>query len=71
MGGRPQSCLPPPPATGVVLYVMLAGCLPFDEDDLVALFHKISAADYEVPPWLSGEAVSLLGAMLTPAPEGR
>jgi len=50
---------------------MLAGCLPFDEDDLVALFHKISAADYEVPPWLSGEAVSLLGAMLTPAPEGR
>lgn len=56
---------------GVVLYVMLAGCLPFDEDDLVGLFHKISAASYEVPPWLSDEAAGLLAAMLQPAPEAR
>ncbi|PSC71591.1 CBL-interacting kinase 32 [Micractinium conductrix] len=56
---------------GVVLYVILSGCLPFDEDDLVTLFHKISAAQYEVPPWLSHEAVALLAAMLQPAPEQR
>lgn len=61
----------PPACPGVVLYVMLAGCLPFDEDDLVSLFHKISAAAYEVPPWLSDEAVSLLAAMLQPEPEAR
>lgn len=56
---------------GVVLYVMLAGCLPFDEDDLVALFHVIEAAAYEVPPWLSSEAVAMLSAMLQPDPEKR
>ncbi|KAL4536083.1 hypothetical protein Ndes2437B_g05516 [Nannochloris sp. 'desiccata'] len=38
---------------GVVLYVVLAGCLPFDEDDLVEMFQRISQADYETPPWLS------------------
>lgn len=53
------------------MYVMLAGCLPFDEDDLVSLFHKISAASYEVPPWLSDEAADLLAAMLRPLPEER
>lgn len=73
----PQRAPPPPPhppppgPPGVVLYVMLAGCLPFDEDDLVGLFHKISAASYEVPPWLSDEAAGLLAAMLQPAPEAR
>lgn len=56
---------------GVVLYVVLAGCLPFDEDDLVSLFRKISAADYEAPPWLSDEAVALLASMLNPVPEQR
>lgn len=56
---------------GVVLYVMVAGCLPFDEDDLVALFGKISKAEYEVPPWLSKDAVHLLGCMLNPDPDAR
>lgn len=50
---------------------MLAGCLPFDEDDLAALFRSISAARYEVPPWLSRGAVGLLAAMLSPRPEDR
>lgn len=58
-------------AAGVVLYVMVAGCLPFDEDDLVALFGKISKAEYEVPPWLSKDAVHLLGCMLNPDPDAR
>jgi hypothetical protein len=55
----------------VLLYVILAGCLPFDEDDLVALFHKISAAQYEVPPWLSPDAVGLLQSMMNPEPADR
>lgn len=50
---------------------MLAGCLPFDEDDLAALFRAISAAKYEVPPWLSRDAVGILAAMLSPKPEDR
>ncbi len=55
----------------MLLYVLLSGCLPFDEDDLVALFAKISNARYEVPPWLSKEAVSLLACMLNPDPTQR
>ena len=64
-------CSRSPPPTGVVLYAMLAGCLPFDEDALPALFAKISAADYAVPPWLSDDAAALLDAMLRPDPEQR
>lgn len=56
---------------GVVLYVMLAGCLPFDEDDLVSLFQKISTAEYEMPPWITTEAASIISAMLQADPAGR
>ncbi|KAI7845902.1 hypothetical protein COHA_000635 [Chlorella ohadii] len=65
------TCGTPNYVASVVLYVMLAGCLPFDEDDLPTLFAKVMAAQYEVPPWLSPDAVALLGAMLNPDPTGR
>ncbi len=56
---------------GVVLYVVLAGCLPFDEDDLVLMFQRISQADYETPPWLSNEAADIIKSMLTAEPNDR
>ena len=34
---------------GVILYALLAGFLPFDEDQMPALFRKIQKADYEFP----------------------
>ena len=40
---------------GVILYVLLAGYLPFDEGTMVALFAKIKKADYEFPEWFSAE----------------
>lgn len=33
--------------------------------------HQVMAAQYEVPPWLSPDAVALLGAMLNPDPAAR
>lgn len=60
-----------PLCAGVVLYVVLAGCLPFDEDDLPTLFRAISAAQYETPPWLSRQAVDILRRMLDPNPQTR
>ena len=54
-----------------MLYVTLAGCLPFDEDDLPTLFKKIAAADFEVPPWVSRPATALLRRMLNPDPKDR
>ena len=56
---------------GVCLYVILAGCLPFDEDDLVELFNKISLAEYQTPPWISAEAGDLLDRMLQADPKQR
>jgi len=36
---------------GVILYVLLAGFLPFDEPTMTALFRKIQAADFAYPSW--------------------
>lgn len=40
---------------GVILYVLLAGYLPFDENTMAALFQKIKNAEYEFPDWFSPE----------------
>lgn len=50
---------------------MLAGCLPFDERGVAALLRKIAVADYEMPPWISQNAASLLRSILVPDPSRR
>lgn len=49
---------------GVVLYVILAGCLPFDEDNLVHLFEKVAHGEYTMPAWISDEAKEMIESML-------
>lgn len=56
---------------GVVLYVVLAGCLPFDEPTLPGLFKQIMTASYEIAPWFSAEVKALLRRMLCVDPEKR
>lgn len=56
---------------GVVLYVILAGCLPFDEDNLVHLFEKVSRGEYTMPAWISEEAKDILQSMLQVDPTKR
>jgi len=58
-------------SVGVILYVLLAGYLPFDENTMVALFQKIKNADFEYPDWFSSEARDLLGKTLVPDPSAR
>jgi len=50
---------------GVVLYVLLAGFLPFDENSMSALFKKIQAADFSYPRWFSQEVRGLLDRIMT------
>ncbi|POY73879.1 putative Non-specific serine/threonine protein kinase, partial [Rhodotorula taiwanensis] len=50
---------------GVILYVMLCGRLPFDDDHIPLLFKKINGGIFSLPPFLSSEARSLLSRMLT------
>ncbi|GMG98843.1 hypothetical protein Nepgr_000683 [Nepenthes gracilis] len=53
---------------GVILFVLLAGYLPFDEPNLMNLYKKISAAEFTCPPWLSFGARKLISQILDPNP---
>ncbi|OEL16118.1 CBL-interacting protein kinase 16 [Dichanthelium oligosanthes] len=56
---------------GVVLYVLLCGFLPFQHDNYVKMYQKIFKADYQVPPWVSGEARRLIARLLVVDPAKR
>jgi serine/threonine protein kinase len=56
---------------GVILYVLLAGFLPFDESTIVALFAKIQTADFTYPHWFTTEVRALLDQMIIAAPKDR
>ncbi|ORZ31791.1 kinase-like domain-containing protein [Catenaria anguillulae PL171] len=49
---------------GVILYVMLVGRLPFEDEYIPALFQKISSGQYAIPAFMSPDARSLVQAML-------
>ncbi|KVH97330.1 NAF domain-containing protein [Cynara cardunculus var. scolymus] len=53
---------------GVILFVLMAGYLPFDEENLMGLYRKIEKADYRCPPWFSSGAKKLLERILDPNP---
>jgi 5'-AMP-activated protein kinase catalytic alpha subunit len=56
---------------GVVLYVLLCGFLPFQHDSYAKMYQKIFKADYQVPPWVSGEARRLIARLLVVDPAKR
>ncbi|KAI9811209.1 MAG: Protein kinase, partial [Phylliscum demangeonii] len=49
---------------GVILYVMLCGGLPFDDEYIPALFKKIAQGHYTIPPYVSSGAANLIRRML-------
>ena len=49
---------------GVILYVLLVGRLPFDDEYIPALFKKIANGAYSCPSYLSPGAVRLIRKML-------
>lgn len=56
---------------GVILYVLLAGFLPFDEPSMPALFRKIQKAEFSYPSWFSKPICSLLDQILIADPAKR
>ncbi|KAH8588554.1 kinase-like domain-containing protein [Bisporella sp. PMI_857] len=56
---------------GVILYVLLVGRLPFDDEHIPSLFAKISKGHYKLPSYISHGAASLIKKMLTVNPVHR
>ncbi|KAK9376181.1 kinase-like domain-containing protein [Lipomyces chichibuensis] len=56
---------------GVILYVMLCGRLPFDDEFIPTLFKKINGGVYTLPSYLSPGAKHLLQRMLVVNPLNR
>jgi 5'-AMP-activated protein kinase catalytic alpha subunit len=56
---------------GVVLYVLLAGYLPFHDSNLMEMYRKIGKSDYKCPNWFPPEVRRLLSKMLDPNPGTR
>nr|XP_009790125.1 PREDICTED: CBL-interacting serine/threonine-protein kinase 8 isoform X5 [Nicotiana sylvestris] len=56
---------------GVILYVLMAGYLPFDEVDLTTLYAKIERAEFSCPSWFPVGAKSLISRILDPNPQTR
>ncbi|KAJ2696740.1 Protein kinase [Coemansia sp. IMI 209128] len=49
---------------GVILYVMMCGRLPFDDDHIPALFKKITSGVFTMPGYLSQGARAVLSGLL-------
>ena len=55
-------------SAGVVLFTMVAGTLPFDDEQLSHLFRKIQTANYTMPSFLSPAAQDLISKILVVDP---
>ncbi|XP_064236049.1 maternal embryonic leucine zipper kinase isoform X5 [Aotus nancymaae] len=56
---------------GILLYVLMCGFLPFDDDNIMTLYKKIMRGKYDVPKWLSPSSILLLQQMLQVDPKKR
>jgi 5'-AMP-activated protein kinase catalytic alpha subunit len=58
-------------SSGVVLFAMVCGFLPFEDPSTSALYQKIMSGDYRCPKFLSAEVVDLLSKVLDTNPNTR
>lgn len=56
---------------GVILYVLLAGYLPFHDSNLVEMYRKIGKADFKYPSVFPHEVRRLVSRILDPNPNTR
>lgn len=56
---------------GVILFVLMAGFLPFDDSNLMNLYRKIHKAEFRFPQWFPSEARKLITRILNPNPNLR
>ncbi|XP_010922709.1 CBL-interacting protein kinase 18 [Elaeis guineensis] len=56
---------------GVILFVLLAGYLPFHDSNLMEMYRKIGKGEFKCPSWFPFEARKLLFKILDPNPSTR
>ncbi|KAG1338127.1 CBL-interacting protein kinase 18 [Cocos nucifera] len=56
---------------GVILFVLLAGYLPFHDSNLMEMYRKIGKGEFKCPSWFPSEARKLLYKILDPNPSTR
>ncbi|XP_043971291.1 maternal embryonic leucine zipper kinase [Gambusia affinis] len=56
---------------GVLLFALLCGYLPFDDDNCMILYRKIMRGKYDNPQWLSPGSILLLNQMMQVDPKRR
>lgn len=56
---------------GVILYVLLAGYLPFHDSNVVEMYRKIGKSEFRFPSWFQPEVRKLLLRILDPNPVNR
>ena len=58
-------------SSGITLYAMICGYLPFEEQETSLLYQKIMQGMYDIPSFLSIQAVSIIKGILTVNPKDR
>ncbi|KAM7255365.1 hypothetical protein ACFE04_020606 [Oxalis oulophora] len=58
-------------SSGVVLFILLAGYLPFQDPNLMEMYRKIKKGDFKCPQWFPPEVRKLLSRILDPNPNTR
>ncbi|KAK4432230.1 CBL-interacting serine/threonine-protein kinase [Sesamum alatum] len=56
---------------GIILYVLNAGYLPFNDTNLMAMYRKIYKGEFRCPKWTSPELKRFLTRVLDPNPDTR
>ncbi|RZC79408.1 hypothetical protein C5167_003600 [Papaver somniferum] len=56
---------------GVILYVLLAGFLPFQDENIMKMYKKVYKAEYVFPRWFSHDSKRLISKLLVSDPEKR
>lgn len=56
---------------GVILFVLLAGYLPFNDSNLMEMYKKIGKAEFKFPKWFAPDVRRLLSKILDPNPRTR
>ncbi|CAK57035.1 unnamed protein product (macronuclear) [Paramecium tetraurelia] len=58
-------------SSGIILYAMICGCVPFEDQNTKRLYEKIKTSDFHLPKYVSLQAADLLKKLLMKDPAQR